>query len=316
MMQPRTFAAVRMMSLIALVGCGGTSSGTTGPGATANCGGASFLKATIDGAAWCSNAGVESTGIPQTLPGVYAITGTQLGGSNPTTLNITLYNVGAPGTYPLGVGPQVPGGNALVSNLSGGWVTAQTGADGSITITALTAARIEGSFFFTANATTGGATGAKAVTLGTFSLPVKPTGTIGPLPANAGSKVTATITGTSYTAAAASASISLANGIAVISSSNSVRGVSLTLSGFTGPGLYALASNPSRTITVINAANFQSNSWSSLGAGSSGSVVVASMTSARMQGTFSATLGPAPGTSTSGSIQINGQFDIGLLTPP
>ena len=315
-MQLRTYAAVRMASLIALVACGGTSSSTTGPGATANCGGASFLKATIDGAAWCSNAGVESTGIPQTLPGVYAITGTQLGGNNPTTLNITLYNVGAPGTYPLGVGPQVPGGSGLVSNLSGGWGTPQTGADGSIMITTLTATRIEGSFFFTANATTGGATGSKAVTLGTFALPVKPTGTIGPLPANAGSKVSAQISGASYNAAAASASISLANGILVVSSSNSLRGVSISLSGFAGAGFYALAANPSRTLTVVNAANFQSNSWSSLGAGSSGSVVVTSMTSTRLQGTFNATLGPAPGTSTTGSIQVVGTFDIGLLAPP
>lgn len=293
-----------MAVVCALSAC--QSSDTTGPGNNGG-NGTSKFKAVIDGAAWNSNAGVETTGVPVTLPGLYVLTGTQLGGAAAYTVVLNLYNIGGPGTYALGVGPNVPGGTAQVSNISGGWVTAQSGADGEVFITALTDTRITGSFQFTANALTGSATGTKAVTLGTFDVPVHWTGPVVALPANKGSKVTALVGQTSWNAAFVSSQ--LASSIFTMSSTNSSGGIGISLTGVTGPGFYPLS--PSNVLSFSKSPNPLANTWNSTGAGSSGSVTIASVTASRIQGTFTGTLGPAPSTTTTGTVTVNGTFDLG-----
>jgi len=297
--------------------CGGSSGDSTGPtnGGTGNGGtGNSRFTAKIDGVAWASNAGVESVGVPITLPGLYTMTGTKLG-TGGYTIVISLSNISGPGTYPLGVGVSVPGGSVLISTTAGGWRTPQTGADGSITITTLTASRIEGTFNFTAVPFTGSVTGTKTVTEGSFALDVKPTGTVGALPDNAGSKVSATMNGTAFSAADAGGSYSASNtGTLSIVGTNNTRGLSIALAGIAANsvGTFALSSATSRTITLnlINASQ-PAGAYSSSVAGGSGSVTITSFTATRIKGTFTATLGAALAPATGTMTITNGTFDIG-----
>ncbi len=288
-----------------LMSCGGSDA--TGPGGE----GTHFIKATIDGAAWNSDAGAESFGVSITLPGLYSITGTKLGGGY--IMVLSLYNIGGTGTYPMGVGNLVAGGSAIVSDAGGGWATPQSGAAGTLTITALTDSRIAGTFTFTAEALTGTATGTKSVTGGSFDLEVKPTGAVGALPDYAGSSVTATIGGTPFTAAAATGQLTSGFDILVVTGSNTTRSLTISLTDVSAPGTYALSGTaPTRTMGVTGVTSPLTSTWSSNGAGGSGSVTVTSITATRIKGTFAATLGPAPGTSTPGTLAItSGAFDIG-----
>ena len=296
------------------ISCGGDGGGdATGPGGN----GQFRFTARIDGGSWASTAGVELVGVPITQPGLYVLTGTQLGASG-LTIILTLTNIPGPGTYPIGVGFTVAGGNALISSAAGGgWRTPQTGADGSITITTLTSSRMEGTFNFTATAFTGGATGTKTVTDGSFVLEVKPTGTVGPLPDNAGHKVTATLNGAAFNAAEAGGSYTASNtGILTVVGSNSTRSLALSLAGIpaNATGTFALLNgSPSRTITMNSYNGTQvTGSYSSGVAGSSGSVVITSFTATRIKGTFTGTLGGTAGTT--GTMTVtNGVFEIGRL---
>lgn len=306
---------VRYLATVAVAfanaACGGSDS--TGPGGSGS--GEFRLTAKIDGVAWASDGGAERIGVSITLPGLYSITGIKLTGANNFTIIMALYNIPGPGTYPLGVGASVAGGNALISSASGGWATPQTGADGTITITTLTASRMEGTFNFTATALTGGATGTKTVTEGAFVLQVKPTGTVGPLPDNAGSKVSATLNGVAFNAANTGGSYSPSNtGILTVVGQTNSRSLTISLAGVpaTGVGTYALSGgSPSRTIglSVLSGTQLTGTYISSV-AGGSGSVTVTSFTATRIKGTFNAVLGPGPGTT--GTMTItNGVFDIG-----
>jgi hypothetical protein len=301
---------IRNVALIALAttaGCGGTDDGT-GPT------GQFSLSASIDGANWTSNAGAETVGVTLALPGMYTIFGSQLGGF---TIAISLANIGGTGTYPLGVGPSVAGGSVILSNTSGGWATVQSGADGSINITTLTVDRIAGTFNFTVSALTGTATGTKTVTNGQFDLRITAAGTIGPLPANAGSKVTATIGGSAWNASTVQGNLTSGQTSFTLVATNNARSLSMGLNGISGPGTYALTNtSPSRQIGTQSAVS-PFPVWTSNTAGSGGSVVITSITSSRIQGTFSATIGPAAGSSATGTLSIvNGSFSHGFLFPP
>jgi len=304
-----THGVLAFTFLLATVACSGGSGGPAGPGNQSG----SRLTASIDGSPWTSTLGAELNGVPLVLPGVYSIAGVQ---SNSYILVIGLFNIPGPGTYPLGVGPQVAGGFAQVSNATGGWVTPQSGAAGSITLTTLTSSRMAGTFNFTAVALTGTATGTRTVTNGNFDLEVRPTGSIGPLPPNAGSKVGAVVGGAAFNAAAASGSL-LTSGTPILTvvGNNDARSLTISLTGVSTPGTYALsAAAPTRVIGVANTTNTFANTWSSNGPGGAGSVTVTAITAARIQGTFTATLGPAPGTTTTGSLTVtSGIFDIGRI---
>jgi hypothetical protein len=310
---------VAISILCAAVACGGDS-GTTSPGGTSGgtSGGAStgfHITAKIDGTAWTSTAGSEHANIPSILPGLYTFTGAQFSGSAATNyiIAVTLYDIAGPGTYPLGVGPTTPGGSVILSNTTGGWATPQSGADGSITITTLTSTRMTGTFNVTVGAATGSATGTKTITDGDFDLEVKQTGTVGPLPDNAGSKVSATIGGTPWNGASVAAQYSSTNGTFVIAATNSTRGFGITLTGVTGPGTYALTNvGLTRTMNVGNVVNTLSNTWNSIAAGSSGSVTITSFTSTRVKGTFNGILGPVLSTPASTLSVTGGTFDVGL----
>jgi hypothetical protein len=169
-------------------------------------------------------------------------------------------------------------------------------------------------------ASSSGATPAtRTVTEGDFRLPVKQLVAIGAVPDNAGSMLTMTANGSAFNGAFAQASLNTISGspgqFLVIASTNSTRGFGITLSGVTGPGTYALGNTSTVThqMQFSFVSNVLNNTWNSIGPGSSGSVVITSLTSTRIKGTFSGVLGPAPGFSSPGTATItNGVFDIGL----
>jgi hypothetical protein len=280
----------------------------TDPGGT----GEFFMRANVDGA-W----GAESVYAGSTSVGTYSIGGTKTGGSNPYILTLSLHNIGGPGTYPLGTGSTVAGGSGVVAISTGTatWITPLSGADGSLTITALTTTRIAGTFSFAATPIGGGATGTKTVSGGEFSVQLTPATSGTPLPENYGSRVSATIAGAPWNAAFASGTHFAPNRVATVQAHNNARTFSISLNEVTGPGTFALGG--ARVMSVAASTNTSSNSWHSSASGSSGSVTITSLTTTRMRGTFTATLGPTPGTTTAGTIVItNGSFDIGLGAPP
>jgi hypothetical protein len=307
----RRFAAVAIT--LGSAACGGGSD-STGPDNGGN--GQFRFTAKIDGANWASNSGAERIGVTLAQAGLYSITGIQLGGSG-LTIVMTLTNIPGPGTYPLGVGFSVAGGNVLISSAAGpGWRTAQTGADGSITITTLTSSRIEATFNFTAVPFTGGATGNKTVTDGSFVLEVKPNGTVGALPDNAGHKVSASFNGTSFNAAEVAANyLTSSTGTLSIAATTPTRSLSIQFTGIpaNATGTYNISSAiPIRTLGVTTLVGTQvQSSYTSSATGSTGSVTITSFTATRIKGTFTAVLQPIAGQGTGTMTITNGSFDIG-----
>ena len=313
-MQSQTFRRVlrhSVVSAIFLSSACGSDGGIAGTDGGSNSG-RLHMTAKIDGTAWVASDAAFIAAV-QVMPGDYSITGTQSSTTNAITMTISLANIRGPGTYPLGVGPSVPGGSVILANSSTGWSSPMTGADGSITITSLSDTEISGKFNFVVT----GSAGAKTVTDGDFTASVKKLTTIGPIPDNAGSTFNATIGGSPWNAAFVSGSLRTnAFGVTLltIAATNSVRGIGITIDGVTSPGTYTLGSSTTtRQMSITNVTNSSSNMWTSMAPGASASVVITSITATRIKGTFSATLVPAPGSSTAGNLIVaNGTFDIGL----
>jgi hypothetical protein len=320
-MQSQTLRRMLRVSLASAVltslACG-SDNGVAGIDTGSSSGG-THMTAKIDGAAWGGGTASFVTAV-QVLPGAYTISATQTSASQSITIAISLANIRGPGTYPLGVGPQVPGGSVILSTTTSGWSSPMSGADGSITITTLSATQIAGTFNFTVTGAVTGAAGTRTVTDGDFNAPITRTGTIGAIPDNAGSTVTVTLGGSTWNAAFVQGSVTTSSqtgggSTVTVASTNSTRGVTFTLTGVTGPGTYTLGNSGTvtRQLGVTNVTNPLANMWSSLGAGSSGSVIITSMTTTRIKGTFSATLAPAPGSTTTGNLVVsNGTFDVGV----
>lgn len=297
----RTYLAA--LALVTAVACGGGGD-STGPMPTP---GTAPITMKVDGVSWAANA--TTPAIVHAGPGLYSMVGVSGTGTAPSTFTMALYNIRGPGTYPVGVTAQVPGASATYSAGTGaGFDTPLSGAAGTVVITELTDARMSGTYSMTMNQQGGTAT--RSFTDGTFSLPITRTGTIAALPDRAGSKVSATVGGVAFNAASAS-SIYSGNNL-TITGSNNTRTISLTLAGITAPGTYQLSNGtPARSIgvTVISPTT---QSWNSGVAGSSGTVVISSITDSRIVGTFTATLGAAIGAT--GTLTIaNGTFDVGRL---
>jgi hypothetical protein len=294
--------AVRLGALVAfavLAGCGGGDA--TGPDGD----GPVLVSASVDGKAWVSNAQGGQERATLSAPGLYILQGAQLEGSS--SIVITLYNVRGPANYPLGVNATTVGGTAIFVESGRGWSTPLSGAAGTVTITELTSSRIVGTFSFNAEAISGGATGVRAVTGGRFDMPVQTLGTVGPLPDNAGSRVTATINGSPWNAATIAGAI-ISSGALIFTTSTATRTIGFSLSGVSAPGTYALGGT--RAIMVTGTTT-PATSWGTA-AGSTGSVTVETITPTRVTGIFNASLAPSPGTT--GTLVItNGRFDLGRL---
>jgi hypothetical protein len=285
--------------IVALTACGG--GGATNPGPNTG----TRFTATIDGAGWTSG----SSAAAATAGGIFTLVGSQIGASV-TSMSLSLYSIGAPGTYPLGVTGSVAGGIATLTTSPGSWSTALTGAAGSVTITAVSATRIAGTFTYSAAPTLGSsATNTRVVTAGEFDLPVTgPTTLV--VPDGAGSKVSGTVAGTSFNAATVVSVTPPSSGTLTLAGGNNVYTVNFIISGYTGASTYTLGTGAQRTIQVTNTAT--SKVWGGSNATNSGTVVVTSATSTRIKGTFTATLQPSLINPGEPAITLSGTFELGL----
>ncbi len=319
----RMYSAVGAMALLTLVvamcGCGGGgSSGVAGPqGATGP------MSARIDGVQWNGDELGGGLAASHPLLGMYVIPGRRTSGGTPEFLDLTLYNVAGPGAYPLGVNSTTFGGGAIYGNANAAWNTPLNGMAGTAVVTTLTETRIAGTFAFQAEPLSGTAAGTRVVTEGTFDYPIIASGVTGPLPDNAGSLVHASVDGAAWNGATI---VALHNTTGtpslIVGASTVATQLNLTISGITGPGTFPIAFSPYCLITWTELGT--GHSWGGSGSivgssyvsNDSGSVVVTSLTSTRVRGTFSGKLAPGPSNAATGyRYVLNGEFDCGLPAP-
>jgi hypothetical protein len=310
-----SFVASSAVALVFLSACGGSDS--SGPS-----GGSSGFTAKIDGQSWealpISIAAQAIAGVP----GGVLLTGSQTTGAVSRALTISLFNITGPGTYALGVSSEVFGGIGQVGEGTGGgnsnsWITENTGTAGTITITKLSGGRIAGTFSYVADPgqqnTVGGT---RTVTEGKFDLEFK--GTIVPVPANVGSKVSATFGGVLYNAWSVNGLLQdhLGGPGFQFSTSTKEHGLSVLLSGVTAPGTYTIShTSPVRSIGAgRNGGDANHCCWGGGGsAADMGTITITSISSTRVKGTFTATLQPSPGQpATTPLVITNGAFDVGI----
>lgn len=266
--------------------------------------GAGTFSASIDGAAWSAG----SPAAVATAGGIFTITGASAGSG--TGMSMTLYHIGAPGTYPLGVGPAVPGGLASVSGGTSAWSTPLSGAAGTVTISAVSATRITGTFSYTAPLVSGTGTPAtRTVTAGSFNLPVTGPATLVVAP-NAGGTVSGTLAGTAFNASSIASVTAPASGVLSFAGANIAQTMTVIISEYNGVGTYALGTSSARHVRLSNT-TAPTNTWGGTNATASGSVVVTSATTSRVKGTVTATLQPAPGF-TGAPVTVTATFDLGI----
>jgi hypothetical protein len=276
-------------------------------------GGSANFTATVNGQAWASAANLVN--VTAAASGTYILSGTALQGTNPRSVTMTLMNIPGPGTYPLGTGAGVSGGTGIYAESAGGWGTPLSGDAGTITLTTLTAARIAGTFAFTGDAVSGGATGTRAVTNGAFDLAIN-SGTTTPVGEKNRMKLTATIGGQSYNASTMVTSGALGS-IFVFGGSNTRYSITIGFSNLPGPGTYALGGGVLSSVQVSAPPGQPVTGplccWNGNFAGSTGSVTVTAITATRMTGTFTFILQPGgSGAATTPLTIANGTFDVGI----
>jgi hypothetical protein len=311
------FAAPIATLLLALTlsACGGDDKGTNGDGG----GGSGPISARIDGKAWASGEAMAKCRALSS-PGGLSIEGAQATDDAATALVFNLYNIQGPGTYPLGVGTNAIGGILAMSetDTKGGaktWISPMNGLSGSITFTKVGAAGVAGTFTCTLKPSPGNSGDAIEITDGKFDLPL--TGTLAPVPDNAGNRVIAKLNGEPFHAVAVT-SLTAAQfqgpGLQ-FAAMDDERTISVMFMGVEGAGTYSLKdADPVRIMSVVFSKAGSVVSWGPDGTRQdSGTVVVTSLTATRVKGTFSATLGPQAGSAATEPMVItDGEFDIGI----
>lgn len=289
-----------LSALILTAACGGGGT-ENNPGGNAN------FTAKIDGQSWTSAA--ISTQAVINNNAIFTIVGASAG-SSPLAMSLTLYYVGAPGTYPLGVGGTVPGGIATISAGATAWSTPLSGAAGTVTITTVSSTRIAGTFSYNATPFIIGTAGNREVTEGQFDLPVTGTGSI-TVPDNLGSKFGGTLGGNPWNAATVVTVSHPSSGTMTIGASNVDYSINLIVSGFTGPATYTLGTGVARQATVTRLTGGTAT-WGGSNALSGGTVVVTSYTATRVKGTYNIILQPGVVFPGSGTLTLTGNFELGL----
>jgi hypothetical protein len=285
------------VSLALLSACG--SSDNSGPGGG---GGNANFTATVDGASWTSAAFVtQATGNPG---GAFALVG-GTGTAGGTTLSIVLFNVDAPGTYPLGVSGTQRGGIATITVGASTQSTPLSGVAGTVTVTAISATHITGTFAFDA----GAAPHVVSVTQGSFDLPVTTSGGSIAVAPYAGNSFAGTLNAAPWVAATVVMVSPPSSATVAVGVGNDAYQFNAIVSGWTGVGTYALGSGVSRQVSGIKMGTTQS--WGGTGGASSGSITVTAQTATRMQGSYDVTLAPAGG-GASGNLHLVGNFDFGI----
>jgi hypothetical protein len=284
--------------------CGGGGGGNNPGGG----GGNGAMSATVNGQAFTASQSATAAASSSAAVSVYTITGTRLNGTSPETILLSLYNIAATGTYPLGVNSTNFGGIATYLNGSTSWTTPLNGTAGTVIITSLTASRIAGTFSFTGADVLNPAS-TRSVTNGAFDVGL--TGTPGTVQPYQGSSMKATLGGNAWIGATivvvAKTGGSYAFGGSSITGTGvaGISNVNVILTGVNGPGSFAVGPGQGNQLSVTAGGSGYNSGLT----GSSGSVVVTSVDTNRLKGTFSATLGAGGGAAL---VVSGGTFDIGL----
>ena len=290
-------AGFQCVVLIGLLGaCGGSS---TEPND-----GDMSLSATIDGSQWSANG--STTAANAIAGGNFTVVGAD---QNGRVLTLTVYNIGAPGTYPLGVGSSVFGGTGILSEGATSWWTPLSGAAGTVTITSVSATRLVGTFAFSAVPLVGTAGGTRSVTNGAFDVAVNSSGNV-TVPGNAGSRFGGTLGGAAWNAATIVMVSTPASGTLALGASNDVHQLNITVSGFTGVATYTMNTGVARYVSVSNLST--GKTWGGSGATTSGSIVVTSVSAERIAGTYDLTVQPGAANPGTGDLTLTGTFDVGI----
>lgn len=159
----------RALSLLAsatllLSACKGSDK-VTGPGTTSNTGltGDGNVTMTIDGTAWRSSKSGDHAQLSSNVLGISTVG--SAGGTH--VLILTVSGVTGPGTFSLNYGTP---GNAIISDPTSGWGTGFPGGTGTVTVTALSATHVAGTFSFDAKPGSGPATNTVQVRNGVFDI--------------------------------------------------------------------------------------------------------------------------------------------------
>ncbi len=296
---PRHILPFTLSLMLLAAGCGG-GGGTTGPGTPAT----GTIAATVDGVAFSTTA-AQSVAV-STTPGSLAFQGTQVAGGAARVMSFSLAFIPGTGTYPLGANiGTTPGGIVTYVNGATSYSTPLSGTAGTITITSLTAARVAGTFAFTATPLVG--SGAAAVaTGGTFDVP-RSAGYVVPTADLAGSTITATIGGSPRVMA----TVTGAGGGSAsrfFGGQDLVWSISLSAGPYSAPASGTLTGQtvPLRRIVVQRLGTTQT--WGGAG-GDTGTFTITSITPTRIVGTFSGTLAPNAGAT--GTLAVTGgTFDV------
>jgi hypothetical protein len=277
------------------------------------------FTADVDGQAWAA----EPVGVTARAgggPGFVVVTGSQTAGGAVRNLSISLNDITAPGTYALGVGPGVYGGRGSVGEGTGSggnsnvWETPLSGVAGSIEITAI-GPRLVATFAYETVADKRNMVGGKrSVTNGKIDLPLM--GALPAVPENQGARLSAVLNGTRYNAWAVSAFLmDITGGPGVrLDSHSSENAVSINLSAVSAPGTFTSSNgNPVRAISVgTNGGDASHCCWGASATNDTITVIITSLSPARVKGTFTGTLQPQPGKpATAPMVITEGAFDVG-----
>lgn len=311
---------MRRTSLVGLVIAGAVASAACGGGDSGGpSGGGSGMTARVDGVAWEA----QPIGlIAQSMPGLFGalmILGTDNSTGGSRSITITLQNISGPGTYALGVGSEVIGGTGLYGDQGEGWITENTGLAGEVTITQLSGGRIKGTFEYDADpGVNNNIGGTRHVTQGRFDLPFS--GTLTPVPANQGSKVTATFgDDTPYNAWSVNGLLQDHLGGAGFQFSTSTKdhGLSVLISGtITNGSVWTINHQSPGVVSVGAGRNGGDQDHCCWGGGGSaldiGTVTITSITADRVQGHLSVTIQPNPGSAATTPLKVESDFDVAI----
>jgi hypothetical protein len=250
---------------------------------------------------------ISASSVVGAAPGSLLFSGSTNAGGQIRTLALGLGRIPGPGTYPLGVNTsQVAGGFLTWTDGTGVYATPLSGAAGTVTITALTADRVTGTFS-AVTALTAAPGSPLAITNGRFSVP-RSARYVAPSADEAGSRSSATLGASAFNAASITA---LGRGTADRFFQATTVGLTLDLraNGIAAPGTYSF-SPASATPRFLVVTDVNGGSWGGTPQ-DVGSITITSISARRMTGTFTGTLGRRPGATGAATLTVtNGSFDV------
>lgn len=291
---------VPVTALAGFTACSTATSDTDRPAAAAP------FAATIDGVSF------SSTKASATLVGAGNFTITSGAAATGTSVTLLLYSIGKPGTYPLGVTPGIIGGAGQLTASGATLSTANSGTAGTVTVTAISLTRISGTFSFKASRATGfRESETRVVSDGRFDVAVTGSGTL-EIPPNIGSSTTGSIDFVDFFATQITLVDNPSSGTLLLDLRQSPRKLTVEVSEFTGPGSYTLGTGVARRLRYDAPVRDFESTWGGSNSTTSGTVVVTSLTSSRIQGTVEATLTPTFAPLGTKPVNVSLRFDVGL----